>query len=254
MPNELWQADYKGDFPTQSGARCHALTVLDDHSRFNLVLAAKSNQRGTTVQAELSTAFSLYGLPDAMLFDNGAPWGCADPTCPYTTFTVWLLRLGIRVLHGRPYHPQTQGKEERFHRTLKGDVISQHTWRDLSHCQSEFDSYRHTYNCERPHRALGGATPLTRYRPSPRGLPDALPPIDYCQSTMVRTIRRCGLITLGGQTWYVGKPFAGLPIGLREVTDGQWDVFFSFHRLGRIDLTSPRQPKHTARSIYQSSD
>jgi transposase InsO family protein len=255
-PNELWQTDYKGHFATQCGQRCHPLAVLDDHSRFNLVLSAESDERGATVQAALQAAFSRYGLPEALLCDNGPPWGSADPTCPYTTLTVWLLRLGVRVLHGRPYHPQTQGKQERFNRTLQDELLRQHTWRDLEHCQAQFARFRDTYNCERPHAALQGATPLSRYRPSVRSVPMHLPPIAYAAGTQVVCLRANGLFTFGGQTWYVGRAFGALSIGLRAraQADGQWEVYFCHHRLGRLDLTTARLPKHQARSIYLPSD
>jgi transposase InsO family protein len=255
QPNELWQTDYKGHFATQSGLRCHPLAVLDDHSRFNLVLSAERNEKGGTVQAALMAAFARYGLPEALLCDNGPPWGASDPTCPYTTLTVWLLRLGVRVLHGRPYHPQTQGKQERFNRTLEQDLLRQHTWRDLAHCQEQFTRFRHCYNCERPNDALQGATPVSRYRPSVRLLPVELPGIEYPVGTHVVTLGRSGVLRFGGQAWYVGKPFGGLPIGLRPSAqaDGQWEVFFSHHRLGQIDLTSDSPSERTATPIYPSS-
>lgn len=251
-PNELWQVDHKGHFATQSGQRCHPLTVTDDHSRFNIVLAAHADQTGQSVQGELTQAFRLYGLPQALLCDNGAPWGCADPTCPFTTLTVWLLRLGVRVLHGRPYHPQTQGKAERFHATLTRELLSQHTWRDLQHCAQRFDSYRHEYNCERPHDELAGMPPITRYRPSVRGFPETLPQIAYAPGFHVHRLRDSGLLTFRAQTWYIGRAFSGLPIGLRacEHVDGHWDVYFAQHKIGHIDLTTPPLGKHTARSIY----
>ena len=117
-PNELWQMDFKGHF-AMHGGRCHPLTALDDHSRYNLVLAACGDEQGQTVRRHLEEAFRRYGLPLAMLMDGGSPW--SDPGGePLTRFSVWLTRLGVRVLHGRPRHPQTQGKEERFHRTFKG--------------------------------------------------------------------------------------------------------------------------------------
>ena len=253
--NELWQMDFKGHFSLQSGARCHPLTVLDDHSRFNLVLAACAEETGPTVQAALTESFSAYGLPEAILCDNGTPWGFPDPVCPYTTLSVWLLRLGIRVLHGRPYHPQTQGKDERFHRTLLAELISQHTWRDLPHCLELFPPWRHRYNCERPHDALGGDTPLRHYQASPRSLPATLPDLEYPCGMSVRIVRSFGGLTFGNQTWYIGRAFAGLPIGLRPSpqADGQWEVWFAHHHIGQVDLRTPVQPKHQLRSIYQSA-
>lgn len=253
QPNELWQMDHKGDLATQSGAWCYPLTVLDDHSRFNLVLEAGAKRDGPTVQQALANAFALYGLPEAILCDNAPPWGSAEPVCPYTTFTVWLLRLGVQVLHGRPYHPQTQGKDERFHRTLQRELLSRHTWRDLAHCAREFPGYRHRYNTERPHDSLDGQTPANRYRPSVRSLPASLPTIEYATTMLVQRVRAQGAITFGGQTWYIGRAFAGLSIGLRPSpqADGQYEVWFLEQRIGLINLNTPSEPKHTLRSIYQ---
>jgi len=255
QPNELWQMDGKGDFATQAGTRCYPLTVLDDHSRFNLVLEAAANQAGPTVQRALSSAFATYGMPEAILCDNGPPWGSAEPVCPYTTFTVWLLQLGVRVLHGRPYHPQTQGKEERFHRTLGRELVSRHTWRDLTHCAQEFPGYRQRYNCERPHDSLNGDTPVRHYRPSPRSFPGVLPSLEYATGTTVRTVRSYGTLTFGNQTWYIGRAFAGLAVGLRPSpqADGKWEVWFAHHLLGHFDLSQPVEPKHKLRSIYPPS-
>lgn len=253
QPNELWQMDHKGDIPTQAGPRCYPLTVLDDHSRFNVVLDAGATRDGPAVQQALQRAFATYGLPEAILCDNAPPWGSAAEVCPYTTFTVWLLRLGVRVLHGRPYHPQTQGKDERFHRTLQRELLSRHTWRDLAHCAREFPPYRHRYNTERPHDALGGHTPCSRYRPSVRALPAALPSLEYAAAVRVQHVRAQGVITFAGQTWYIGRAFAGLPIGLRPSpqADGQYEVWFAEHRLGLLDLSRSPQPKHSPQSIYQ---
>lgn len=250
-PNELWQLDFKGGFATQCGARCHPLTMLDDHSRFNLTLTPARDQTTATVRTALAAAFAHYGLPAAILCDNGAPWGCVESGTGHTALTVWLLRLGVRVVHGRPYHPQTQGKEERFHRTLQTELLGRHTWRDLAHCAREFPRYRHHYNCERPHDALQGATPLARYRPSPRAYPATLPPIEYAHGLPVRTVREKGVITFGGQTWLIGRGFASLPVGLRPSAqaDGQWEVLFSCHALGRLDLTAPRDRKHRVRPL-----
>lgn len=249
QPNELWQMDHKGDFPTQAGVRCHPLTVLDDHCRYNLVLDPADNQRGATVQAALTAAFARYGLPEAILCDNGSCWGSLEGS-GHTPLTVWLLRLGVRVLHVRPYHPQTQGKEERFHRTLKAELLSRHTWRDLAHCQAEFTRYRTRYNHERPHDALGGDTPASRYRPSVRSLPVHLPPLDYA-GMEVRVVREKGVITFRNQTWALGRAFASLPIGLRPSpqADGQWEAWFAGHVLGRLDFTALHPLRHSVRRL-----
>lgn len=249
-PNELWQLDHKGDFATQSGQRCHPLTALDDHSRFNLILNPATDQRTATVQTALGEAFERYGLPEAILCDNGAPWGNLGNGTGHTELTVWLLRLGVRVLHGRPYHPQTQGKEERFHRTLQDELLTRHTWRDIAHCGHEFPRYRQRYNCERPHDSLDGDTPSSRYQPSVRAMPGKLPELEY-PGMDVRVVRSKGVITFGNQTWLIGAAFASLPIGLRPSpqADGQWEVYFSFFKLGTLDLTSQRYAKHIIRSL-----
>ncbi|MGT1907289.1 DDE-type integrase/transposase/recombinase, partial [Enterobacter chengduensis] len=119
-PNRLWQMDFKGHFPF-GGGRCHPLTLLDDHSRFSLCLTHCTDERRETVQQQLVSVFERYGLPDRMTMDNGSPWG--DTTGIWTALELWLMRLGIKVGHSRPYHPQTQGKLERFHRSLKAEVL-----------------------------------------------------------------------------------------------------------------------------------
>ena len=168
----------------------------------------------------------------------------------HTPLTVWLLRLGVRVLHGRPYHPQTQGKEERFHRTLKRELLSRHTWRDLAHCAELFPRYRQRYNHERPHDSLDGDTPVARYRPSVRALPSHLPLPEYA-GMHVRIVRAKGVITFGNQTWYIGEAFAALPVGLRPSpqADGQWAVYFFHFKLGLLDLSTPHATKHIARRL-----
>jgi hypothetical protein len=246
--------DHKGDFATQAGQRCHPLTMLDDHSRYNLVLDPAGNQRTATVQSALTAAFEHYGLPEAILCDNGSPWGNVTEGTGHTALSVWLLRLGVRVLHGRPYHPQTQGKEERFHRTLNAELLVRHTWRDLAHCATEFPRYRHRYNHERPHDSLQGDTPAAHYRPSVRPMPATLPVIEY-SAPQVRVVRSKGVITFGNQTWLIGQAFASLPIGLRPSpqADGQWEVYFSFFKLGCLDLNSHSFRKSTIQPLCDLS-
>jgi len=133
-PNELWQMDYKGHFATAAG-RCHPLTVIDDHSRYAVGLRACGDEREGTVQAELTAIFRRHGLPQRMLMDNGSPWGSSDAEHRHTWLGLWLLELGVAVSRGRPYHPQTQGKDERFHRTLMAEVIGRRAFADLAECQ-----------------------------------------------------------------------------------------------------------------------
>jgi transposase InsO family protein len=235
LPNEIWQMDYKGHFALRTG-RCHPLTVLDDHSRFALSIAACPDERWLTVQAVLTDVFRRYGLPDRMLTDNGAPWGDAADQ-GWTVLGAWLIRIGVGITHGRPYHPQTQGKDERFHRSLKAEVISQRSsWRDLAECHHAFETWRHIYNTQRPHEALGLATPVSRYRSSPRVFPEDLPPIEYAVGVIVRKVSKTGEISFANRTWQIGKAFARQPVALQPTNqDGQFDVFFGHQKVGQID-------------------
>lgn len=234
-PNRLWQMDFKGHFALLAG-RCHPLTVLDDHSRFAVGLQACGDQTGQTVQARLTACLRRYGLPEAILVDNGPPWG-SDAAHPHTPLTAWLLRLGVRVLHTRPYHPQTQGKDERFHRTLKAEVLGTRVLRDLPHCQREFDRWRDVYNLERPHDALGLAVPASRYRASPLAFPEILPPIEYGPGALVRKVAEGGEISYRNQPFRVGRAFCGYPVALRPtLVDGVLDVFFCHQKVAQINL------------------
>lgn len=235
-PNALWQMDFKGPVHTDQ-QRCHPLTVLDDHSRFNVCLAACQDQRAETVQERLTRSFQLFGLPERMLMDNGSPWG-SDRAHPHTKLTAWLIRHGILVLHGRPYHPQTQGKEERFHRTLALELLSRRpNWRDHDDLQAAFDAWRDVYNFERPHEALGLQPPSTRYRPSPRPFCSALPPIEYPPGDEVRRVQQKGRISFRGRDLLVSRAFIGEPVALRPVGDGVWDVYYCHQRIGQVNLT-----------------
>ena len=145
------------------GGRCQALTVLDDHSRYSIGLWTCDNERAETVPSELVEMFRHSGLPRRMLMDNGPPWGdMADQ--PWTRLTAWLVRLGISISHGRPYHPQTQGQDERFHRTLAAEVLRDRSFRDSTyiHIQQAFDPWRQVYI---PHAAMNETLP--RLAPTP---------------------------------------------------------------------------------------
>lgn len=235
-PNELWQMDFKGHFATDAG-RCHPLTVLDDCSRFNLVLRACDDEQMQTVQNALTDAMRSYGMPEAILSDNGSPWGNCGQDGNWTTLGVWLLRRGVRVLHGRPYHPQTQGKEERFHRTLKAEAIGSRCFRDTTDCQRVFDAWRTVYNLERPHEALGMATPATRYTPASRQFVQTPPPIEYGPGDAVRKVCAAGRISYQGRGWRISKAFIGEPVAVRPTKiDGLMEVYYCHQRVAEIDL------------------
>lgn len=234
-PNQLWQMDFKGHFPLGRG-RCHGLSVIDDHARFAVGLTACGNERRATVRTALTTSFRRYGLPDWMLMDNGPPWGTAAGL-PHTRLTAWLMRLGIGISHGRPFHPQTQGKTERFHRTLKAELLAGRRFRDLADAQQHFDRWRHRYNFTRPHEALGHQPPGRRYRPSPRPFPESLPPIEYPAGLAVRRVQRDGRISYLGRQTFVSHAFDGQPVALRPTDeDGVVEVLFCNFTVVTLDL------------------
>lgn len=237
--NELWQMDFKGHFAMATGQRCHPLTVLDDHSRFSVVLAACPDERDLTVRAALTAAFRRCGLPAAMLMDNGPPWSaCSEHS--WTALSLWLVRLGIHVSHGQAYHPQTQGKEERFHRTLKFELLRHFNFASLDHCQREFDRFRDRYNQERPHDALDLNCPASRYRISPIPFPETLPPIEYPSELEIRKVQGDGRLSYHGREFLVGTALRGLTVALRPVADAdpQREVLFCHQVITRIDLKS----------------
>jgi transposase InsO family protein len=239
LPNQLWQMDFKGHFAI-AGGRCHPLTVLDDHSRYALGIRACGGQSETTVTGELTAIFRRYGLPDRMLMDNGSPWGSANRERRYTHFEVWLMELGIATSHGRPYHPQTQGKDERFHRTLQAEAIGRRSFADLSACQHRFDAWRQVYNTQRPHEALDLATPISRYRPSRRALPERIEPYDYGPGVALRRVDDTGWLKFRGRPVKLGRAFVHRHVALRPTAiDGCFAVFFCGYQVAQFDLRAP---------------
>jgi len=235
-PNDLWQMDFKGHFALESG-RCHPLTVLDDHSRYALEIGACGDERTETVQDRLTRLFRRYGLPRRLLADNGPPWGTAGSSQRHTQLTVWLLDLDVPVSHGRPYHPQTQGKDERFHRTLKGEVLDGACFAGLDQAQAAFDAWREVYNAKRPHEALAYKTPATRYAMSPRKMPEAIAPPDYKPQAMVRKVHETGWISFKGRQINCSKAFVGRRLALRATdVDGLFELCYRRHVLAQVDL------------------
>jgi hypothetical protein len=238
-PNLLWQMDFKGHVALTDGSRCHPLTVLDDHSRYSLCLQACANEQGSTVQSRLEATFRRYGLPEAFFVDNGTPWGDASGQ-RWTRLGVWLLKLGVTLLHSRPYHPQSRGKNERFHRTLNAEVFALRRLRDLAEAQRAFDAWRTIYNLERPHEALNQQVPASRYQPSLRSMPDRLPQAEYDADDIVRTVPTTkDYISFKGRHWKVPQAFRGERVAIRPLTaDGRYGVFFAAHQIATIDLTN----------------
>ncbi|WP_052574150.1 IS481 family transposase [Haloferula sp. BvORR071] len=240
-PNELWQMDYKGWFELARGGRCYPLTMLDDHSRFNLLLEPCAGETFAELRPLLESAFRTYGLPQAILCDNGKPWG--DSSGHFTQCEAWLLRLGVAVYHGRPRHPQTQGKDERFHRTFGAEVLSRTmVWQDHGHCRREFVKWREIYNHERPHDSLDDAVPASRHEISARQLPAKLQEAGewYGGNDVVRKVLNKGIICFHSVLWSIGEAFKGQDVALRRVGEERFEVYYCWKRIGVADFARYR--------------
>ena len=235
-PNLLWQMDFKGQFQLGDGSWCYPLTIVDDHSRFSLCLSACTNQQTQTVKGFLEQTFHSYGLPAAFYVDNGPPWG-GTAQGKWTPLTVWLLKLGIGVIYATPYCPQGRGKNERFHRTLKAEVLSARPLTDMAHAQKAFDSWRLVYNHDRPHEALDMKVPASRYTPSIRPMPTGIPTIEYDSTELVRRVAKAlPFISFKNRPWRVPKAFAGEVVAVRPTGEGLYDIYFGATRIAKIDL------------------
>jgi transposase InsO family protein len=233
-PNELWQMDFKGYVDTDTKA-CHPLTVLDDHSRYAVGLFACGDEQTNTVRARLTAIFQRYGMPLAILSDNGPPWGGTNSTERYSKLSVWLMTLGIKVLHGRPRHPQTQGKDERFHRTLKAEVLCDR-FTGLLQCQKRFDGWREEYNWKRPHEALELDVPGSHYRPSVRAYQEKPIQFELAPGQVARTVENNGMIRMWGRRWKVGQAFIGLKVAVEPTTeDGIYQVLYNGLKVKKLD-------------------
>ena len=241
QPNELWQMDFKGHFATVGEGRCHPLTVLDDHSRFNVVLQACAFETTATVQAHLERAFATYGLPRQINTDNGAPWGASRQLGQLTELAIWLIRLGIRVSYSRPYHPQTNGKNERFHRSLKAEVLAGRTFMTHREAQTEFERWRELYNNRRPHEGIGMSTPVKRYRPSTRVWPSTISEPQYGPDDEIVKVDWHGHFTFRGRELKVSRSLEKLSLAARPNAekDGVFDFYFYQHRVMELDLNQP---------------
>ena len=233
-PNDLWQMDFKGHFALHNGERCHPLLVVDDHSRYLLALRPCRNERRETVQPILVELFRQYGLPVRMLMDNGPPWGRAGERV-YSELEVWLIRLDVRVSHGRAHHPQTQGKVERLNRTLPEEMPLD--FEDFPAAEQSFGIYRPRYNKERPPEALDMQVPASRYVRSARSYPDELPKVEYDERDRVRRVQKGGWISYRGREWRVGRAFEGERVAVRPGSrDGWVGVYYCRQQIREFDL------------------
>jgi transposase InsO family protein len=236
-PNELWAMDFKGDFALTAGGRCYPFGVVDDYSRYSISLAACSNQKTATVKTHLAAAFDRYGLPQAILMDNGSPWG-DTPQHPWNPITVWLCDLGIDPIHTRPHHPQTNGKKERLHLTLDLEVLNHRPgWATLNDVQTAFDAWTPIYNHHRPHESLGETTvPADRYQPSPRTMPEQIEEPSYPDHWQLRAVANNSRLSYQGNLYWIGKPFRGLTVAIAPTRNPRlFNVYYRHHHIKTLN-------------------
>jgi Integrase core domain len=204
------------------------LSVLDDHSRYLLALRPCTDMTFATVQAVLWELFGDVGLPEALLCDNA--FAAKNSGVGLSSFDGWLVRLAIKPVHGRPYHPQTQGKIERFHGTLEREVWPTARRDSLPHFTDDLEAWRPIDNTIRPHEALGDQPPVRRWRPSARPRPDRVPEVVYPAEAVVRTVCSTGTVRYRRCRIIVGRGRAGERVRIEEAS-GQVEVYYSDHRV-----------------------
>ena len=232
-PNDLWTADFKGQFRTRNGVYCFPLTIADQHTRYLLRVHGLLNTRGSGVRPVFERAFREYGLPRAIRTDNGVPVANTG-LHGLTQLNVWWLRLGIQHQRIRPASPQENGAHERMHRTLKAETTRPPA-ADLARQPRAFTAFRREYNEVRPHAALGGDPPAARYVGSPRAYPATLPTLDYPGHFLVKRVTHAGTIRFRDRLLFLANALKEHHVGLEESDDGVWSLYLGSVLLGKID-------------------
>ena len=246
-PNELWQMDSKGKYPLRDG-ECHPLSIVDDHSRFAVGVYALSQLSGEQAHPCLVQTFERYGVPDALLMDKGCLWWSAHNGWGLTWLSVRLIEQGIALLYGRVCHPQTQGKVERFHRTLGGELRHRGVPERIEQWPALLQEIREQYNERRPHEALGMQRPAERYRRSPRAYQERPREWEYPENSEVVRLNTQGSLVQGAQRWFVCKALAGARVRV-ERFDGKLLVSYRHMYVREIDpVTGASRPLLAARS------
>jgi len=232
-PNDLWCADFKGEFKTGDGIYCYPLTATDDHSRYLLGCQGLLSTKVVGAKPVFTRLFKEYGLPKRIRTDNGVPFA-TNTLARLSRLSAWWVRLGVLPELIEPGKPQQNGRHERMHRTLKAET----TRPPAASCraqQRKFNRFREEFNQERPHEALDMRTPDSYYEPSRREMPDKLPPLEYPDRFEVRYVSANGGIRWKKHTWVnVSSVCIGEYVGLEEIDDGVWNVYFGPLRLGRL--------------------
>ena len=232
-PNEVWCADYKGQFRLGSGKLCYPLTLTDSCSRFLLGCWGLEHPAYLPTRYYFERAFCEYGLPGAIRTDNGVPFASVG-LGGVSSLAVWFIKLGIHPERIEKGHPEQNGRHERMHRTLKAEAISPPR-KNMKEQQRVFDRFQTTYNLERPHEALGQKTPASIYQNSDREYPARLPEIVYPHNFRVRQVKHSGCFKWQNHELYLSGALTGEPIGLKEIDNGIWAIFFNFYPLGILD-------------------
>jgi transposase InsO family protein len=231
-PNAVWSADFKGHFKTGDGRYCYPLTITDGYSRFLLACQALSSTRVQEAKPVFTRVFKEFGLPQRIRTDNGVPFA-TNTLGRLSQLSAWWVRLGILPEFIEPGKPHQNGRHERMHRTLKADT-TRPPGANLRAQQQKFTHFREEFNHERPHEALDMRTPAACYEPSPRKMPTKLPPLEYPDRFEVRYVSANGGIRWNRQWVNVSHVCAGDCVGLEEIDDGVWNVYFGPLKLGRL--------------------
>ena len=233
-PNDLWCADFKGEFKLGNGRYCYPLTVTDHASRYLLLCEALESVAEDTAVTAFEQLFLERGLPAAIRSDNGVPFASPNALFNLSKLSVWWLRLGISIERIRPGHPQQNGRHERMHLTLKKEATRPPGMNSLQQ-QARFDAFVREFNTERPHEALEMSTPAECYRASSRPY-RGLPALSYPLHDRDLLVTACGRICMHRKRVNISTVFAGQRVGIKEVDEGIWIVSFMHYDLGYIDL------------------
>ena len=232
-PNDIWAADFKGQFKTKDGIYCYPLTITDVHSRYIISIKGLLSTRAEGAFQGFDRAFREFGLPKAIRTDNGVPFATVA-IHGLSHLNVWWIRLGIQHQRILPASPQQNGKHERMHRTMKAEA-TRPARANLNAQQREFNRFRKEYNEERPHEAIGGKTPSKLYRPSKRIYTGKIEPYEYPAHFVIKKVTSGGTIRLGPKLVFLANSLPGEIIGLEEVADGIWSIYLCNVLLARID-------------------
>ncbi len=233
VPNDLWTADFKGQFRTQDHVYCYPLTIADQHTRFLLTCHGLSSVKGEEARPIFERTFREYGLPRAIRTDNGAPF-VTRALCGLSHLNVWWMRLGIQHQRIHPASPQENGAHERMHRTLKRGAIRPPRANARAQ-QRAFNDFRALYNDERPHTLHAGTPPGQHYAASPRAYPTRLPPLEYPGHFLVKRVTDAGTFRFHNRLLFIANALQYYHIGLEEIDDGIWSIFFGTILLARLD-------------------